>query len=314
MRYSMAKALIPKPAFIFPGQGAQVVGMGKDLYENSPQGRQIFDEADKVLGFSLSRLCFDGPFEELTKTENCQPAVLTTSIALLKVFQAAHPEIKPSYVAGLSLGEYSALVAVGIMNFRDAVGLVRKRGEFMEAAAKKNPGKMSCVLGLERVVVQDICRQTGTEIANLNCPGQVVISGKNAQLEEAAQLATAQGAKRVIPLDVSGAFHCSLMNEASTELKKEIDKIKFQRPHVPLISNVDAAEQADPVIIKKNLIKQVNSTTYWEASMRILLQKGIDTFFEIGPGFVLKGLMKKIEPNAKVLSIGKGTDITGCVL
>ncbi len=303
-----------KPAFIFPGQGAQIVGMGKDLYENSPQGRQIFDEADNVLGFSLSRLCFDGPFEELTKTENCQPAVLTTSIALLKVFQAAHPEIKPSYVAGLSLGEYSALVAAGIMNFRDAVGLVRKRGEFMEAAAKKNPGKMSCVLGLERAIVQDICRQTGTEIANLNCPGQVVISGKNAQLEEAAQLAMAQGAKRVIPLDVSGAFHCSLMNEASAELKKEIDKIKFQRSHVPLVSNVDAAEQADPVIIKTNLIKQVNSATYWEASMRFLLQKGIDTFFEIGPGSVLKGLMKKIEPSAKVLSIGKETDITGSVL
>jgi len=303
-----------KIAFIFPGQGTQVVGMGKDLYENSPQGRQIFEEADNVLCFSLSRLCFDGPFKELTKTENCQPAILTTSIALLKVFEIAHPEIKPSYVAGLSLGEYSALVAAGIINFRDAVHLVRRRGEFMEAAAKKNPGRMSCVLGLERPIVQDICRQTGCEIANLNCPGQVVISGKNVPLEEAAQLAAAKGAKGVIPLDVSGAFHCSLMSEASAELKKEIDRIKFQRPHVPLICNVDAAEQADPVIIKANLIKQVNSATYWEASMRTLLQKGIGTFFEIGPGSVLKGLMKKIEPNAKVMSIGKGADITGSVL
>lgn len=299
-----------QPAFIFPGQGAQVVGMGKDVYENSPHARQIFDEADNVLGFSLSRLCFDGPFEELTRTENCQPAVLTTSIALLKVFQAAHPEMKPSYVAGLSLGEYSALVAAGIINFRDAVLLVRKRGEFMEAAAKKNPGKMSCVLGLEPAVVGDICHQTGCEIANLNCPGQVVISGKNAPLEEAARLATAQGAKRVIPLDVSGAFHCSLMGEAGAELKKEIDRIKFQRPSVPLICNVDAAEQTDPGIIKDNLIKQVNSATYWEASMRVLLQKGISTFFEIGPGSVLKGLMKKIEPSAKVISVSKWVDIT----
>ena len=290
-----------KIAFLFPGQGAQYVGMGKDLVESCSQAKAIFDKADKVLGFSLSRLCFEGPFEELTKTENCQPAVLTVSIASLAALRVASPDLKPSYVAGLSLGEYSALVAADIVNFSDAVYLVRKRGELMEAAAKKNPGKMSCVLGLDRELVQAICEETGCEIANLNCPGQIVISGKDAAVESASQMSMEKGAKRVIPLDVSGAFHCSLMNEASLKLKSEIERVKFQKSNIPLICNVDASEQTDPEIIKNNLIKQVNSATYWEASMRYLLQKGIGLFFEIGPGTVLKGLFKKIDPQARVV-------------
>jgi len=294
-----------KIAYIFPGQGAQYLGMGKDLYERSPQAKMIFDEADSVLGFSLTRLCFEGPFEELTKTENCQPAVLTASIAALAAFKHIRPDMAPSYVAGLSLGEYSALVAADIMNFRDAVYLVRKRGEFMEAAAKKNPGGMHCVLGLEPQVVSDVCCQTHCEVANLNCPGQVVISGTKAALEAAAALATERGARRVIPLDVSGAFHCSLMDEASLKLKQEIEKVSFRKPQYPLISNVDAKEQVDPGIIKDNLVKQVNSTTRWEASMRYLLQKGVSGFYEIGPGTVLKGLFKKIDPEVKVVNVGK---------
>jgi [acyl-carrier-protein] S-malonyltransferase len=236
---------------------------------------------------------------------------LTASIAALKVFEARYHGIKPSFVAGLSLGEYSALVAGGVMDFKDVLYLVRKRGEFMEAAAKKNPGKMSCILGLEREVLLAICEKTGCEIANLNCPGQIVISGKRAQLEEAGLLATAKGAERVIPLDVSGAFHCSLMNEASAQLKKEIEKVKFQRPQVPLVSNVDALEQTDPAVIKKNLIKQVDSATYWEESMRYLMARGIDLYFEIGPGSVLKGLFKKIDPNIKVITVGKWDEIEG---
>ena len=298
-----------KIAFLFPGQGAQFVGMGKDLYETNPRARQVFDEADKTLRFSLSRLCFQGPFEELTKTENCQSAVLVTSLAFYEALRAAYPDLKPSYAAGLSLGEYSALVAAGIVSFRDAVHLVRKRGEFMEAAAKKNPGKMSCVLGLDVQVVQEICQDTGGEVANLNCPGQVVVSGTNAQLDAVSAKATEQGAKRVFPLDVSGAFHSSLMNEAADKLRSEIDRVKFNRAKVPLICNVDASEQTDPEVIKHNLIKQVNSATYWEASMRYLLTKRIDVFFEIGPGSVLKGLFRKIDANAKVLTVGKASEI-----
>lgn len=298
-----------KLAFIFPGQGAQYVGMAQDLYEKSPGAKKIFEAADSVFGFSLSRLCFEGPFEELTKTENCQPAVLTASAAALEALKEAHPGIAPSYVAGLSLGEYTALVAAGIVVFRDAVHLVRRRGEFMEAAAKKNPGKMACVLGLEKDIVAGVCRDTGCEIANLNCPGQVVISGRFDALERASEASMEKGAKRVISLDVSGAFHCSLMDEASLRLKAEIDKVPFAKPQIPLISNVDAEEQADPLVIKNNLIRQVNTATYWESSMRYLLSRGVDTYLEIGPGSVLKGLMKKIDPAAKVINIGKWEDL-----
>lgn len=298
-----------KLAFIFPGQGAQYVGMGQDFYEKSPDAKKIFETADRVLGFSLSRLCFEGPFEELTRTQNCQPAVLTASVAAWAALKEALPTVNPAYVAGLSLGEYTALVAAGIVAFRDAVHLVRHRGEFMEAAAKKNPGKMACVLGLEKDAVAVICRDTGCEIANLNCPGQVVISGRFDALQRASEASVEKGAKRVIPLDVSGAFHCSLMDEASRRLKEEIEKVVFVKPQVPIISNVDAKEQADPAVIKDNLIKQVNTATYWELSMRYLLSRGVDTYLEIGPGSVLKGLMKKIDPAAKVINAGKWEEL-----
>lgn len=298
-----------KLAFIFPGQGAQYVGMGKDLYDNALPAKKIFDEVDQALGFSLSQLCFKGPFEELTKTENCQPAVMTASIAALVALKAIRPDLTPEYVAGLSLGEYAALVAADILKFGDAVHLVRKRGEFMEAAAKKNPGKMACILGLETNAVEAILKETGGQIANLNCPGQVVVSATNAQFEVISLKATEHGAKRVISLDVSGAFHCSLMDEASQRLKSEIEKVKFHTPRCPLISNVDATPQTDPAVIKANLIKQVNNATYWEKSMRNLLQKGINDFLEIGPGNVLRGLFKKIDANARVINVGRWDDV-----
>jgi [acyl-carrier-protein] S-malonyltransferase len=298
-----------KIAFIFPGQGAQYVGMGKDLYENSPQAKFVFDEADEALGFSLSRLCFEGPFEELTKTENCQPAVLTASIAALAALKAANRGISCDYVAGLSLGEYSALVAADIVNFKDAVHLVSQRGKFMEEAARKNPGKMSCVLGLDTSVVKEICQSAGAEVANLNCPGQVVVSGTSAMLETVALRAVERGAKRVIPLDVSGAFHCSLMKDAALKLKVEIDSVVFNQAKHPLISNVDASEHVDPKVIKQNLIKQVDSATYWEASMKHLLAKGVSLYYEIGPGAVLKGLFKKIDPVVKVVNAGNWKEI-----
>jgi [acyl-carrier-protein] S-malonyltransferase len=298
-----------KKAFLFPGQGAQWVGMGQDLYENCLVARRVFEEADKVMGFSLSKLCFEGPFEELTKTENCQPAILTASIAALEALRASFLNIMPSYVAGLSLGEYSALVAAGSLEFTDAVYLVRKRGEFMEAAAQKNPGKMTCILGLDFPVVGLICEKTGCEVANLNCPGQVVISGKIDQLQTAHQMAAEQGAAKVIPLDVSGAFHSSLMDEASHMLSQEIEKIKFHAPRYPLICNVDAVPQTDPALIMKNLIKQVNSATRWEVSMRYLLQEGAQVCFEIGPGSVLRGLFRKIDAGMKVIPAGRWSEV-----
>lgn len=298
-----------KIAFIFPGQGAQYVGMGKDAFEQFPDARRIFIEADKVLEFSVSRLCFEGPAEELAKTENCQPAILATSVAFLQLLKVQYPHLRPDYVAGLSLGEYAALVAGGIISFRDAVVLVRKRGLFMERAAKKNPGKMSCLLGLEKEEVERICEETGCEIANLNCPGQVVISGKSESIEMANQRAVERGAKRTILLDVSGAFHCTLMNEASDQLKAYIDRIGFEKAQSSLISNVDARQHTELEVIKRNLIKQVNSATYWHDSMKRLLALGVDVFFEIGPGTVLKGLMKKIDPTATVYTIGKVSEL-----
>ncbi len=298
-----------KTAFIFPGQGAQYVGMGKDLYENSEEARKIFSEADTILNFPLSNMCFQGPFEELTSTKNCQPAIVAVSMAALYLFRKKHPEIVPSYCAGLSLGEYSALVAADVINFHDALHLVRKRGEFMEEASVKNPGKMSCVLGLDPDAVGEICKETGGEIANLNCPGQVVVSGTSEQLQALSLKAEERGARRVIALDVSGAFHCSLMKDAAVKLKGEIDKIHFNKAKYPVVSNVDHQENTDPETIKRNLIKQVDSATYWEASMRYLLAKETDTYYEIGPGTVLKGLFKKIDPQVKVVSAGKWEEI-----
>ena len=298
-----------KIAFLFPGQGAQNVGMGFDLYQNSPQAKAVFEEADEALGFGLSRLCFEGPSEELTRTENCQPAILTVSLASLAVLKTVRPDLKASYTAGLSLGEYAALVASGIIPFRDAVRLVRRRGELMEAAAASHPGRMLCILGLDKDKVEKVCADCGCEIANMNAPGQIIVSCRVETAESVSARATEAGAKRVIALDVSGAFHCSLMTDAARGLETEIAKVAFQKAAIPLVSNVDAKEQTDPAVIKKNLVQQVNSPTFWEASMRYLLRQGVAEFYEIGPGSVLKGLMKKIDPQVCVSHAGTWADV-----
>jgi [acyl-carrier-protein] S-malonyltransferase len=290
-------------AYIFPGQGAQFVGMGKDLYDNFPIAKNIFDKADKVLGFKISELCFNGPQDKLTSTENAQPAILITSIAALEALKEKS-KLQPKFCAGLSLGEYSALVAAEVLSFEDAIYLVRKRGQFMEEAAKNNPGKMLSIIGLDRSKVEGICSETGCEIANLNCPGQVVISGTALTIQGAMESAKTQGAKHTILLQVSGAFHSSLMEEARAKLSVEIGKVKFDPPNIPIVSNVTAKSETDTEAIRKNLIKQVSSSTYWEDSIRYMVSQGVDCFLEIGPGVVLKGLNKRINPEIKTVNLG----------
>ena len=298
-------------ALIFPGQGAQCVGMGKDLYENFPKAKEVFDKANTILKLDLKKLCFEGPQDELSATNNSQPAILTASIAALRAFEssALYGQYTPKFSLGLSLGEYTALVAAGSISFEDALVLVRKRGEYMEDASRKNPGKMACVIGMEMKAVEELCKGIGCEIANLNCPGQVVVSGKTNNIELFASFAKEKGAKRVLMLDVSGPFHSSLMTSARDKLKDYIDKIQVLPPKVPFISNVDAKPQADPTKIKENLIMQVNSKTLWEESVRLVAASGVKTFLEIGPGQVLKGLAKKIDSKLEVKNIGTCQDL-----
>lgn len=282
--------------------------MGKDLYDNFPVSKKIFYKADEVLGFSISQICFNGPADKLISTENAQPAILTASIASLEAIKEK-TNLQPKFCAGLSLGEYSALVAAGVLSFQDVVFLVRKRGQFMEEAAKNNPGKMLSIIGLEKETVESICKESSCEIANLNCPGQIVISGKIPNIEKATELAKQKGAKRAILLDVSGAFHSSLMEEARAKLALEIRKIKFNAPKIPIISNVTAKSETNTEKIMDNLIKQVSSSTYWEDSIRFMSKEGVDCFLEIGPGTVLKGLNKRINPEMKTVNLGNTEQI-----
>jgi len=297
-------------AYLFAGQGSQYIGMGKDLCEAFPESKAVFDKADKVLGFSISKLCFEGPKQELTRTVNCQPAILTISIAAWEAYKAARGAgfSTDGYVAGLSLGEYSALVAAEVMSFEDAVYLVRRRGEFMDEEALKSPGKMLSIIGLELSLVRQVCLDANTEIANINCPGQVVIAGGAKEIEKAQELAKERGAKMAVMLEVSGAFHSSLMKGAAIRLAAELEKIKLSAPVMPVVCNVTAKAATSAAEIKDNLIKQVASSVLWEDSMKFLLSQGIINFIEFGPGKVLKGLMRRIEANAQVVSIEKKTD------
>ena len=297
--------------YLFAGQGSQYIGMGKDLYESFPQAKAVFDKADQVLGFSLSKLCFEGPKEELTRTNNCQPAIVTTTIAAWEVFKSVNNIEPDSYAAGLSLGEYSALVAAGAIKFEDAVYLVRRRGEFMEEEAGKKPGRMLSVIGLDYAQVKGVCEEASVEIANLNCPGQIVVSGGAENIVKAQGLVKAKGAKLAIVLDVSGAFHSSFMNGASVKLAKELEKIKINIPRIALISNVTAKPALSVEEIKNNLVKQVASSVLWEDSMKFILSRGVSNFIEFGPGKVLKGLMHRIAPESIVKTVEKKEDIQG---
>jgi [acyl-carrier-protein] S-malonyltransferase len=296
--------------YLFAGQGSQYVGMGKDLRSTFTQAKTIFDQADKVLGFSISNLCFNGPLEELTKTNNCQPAIVTMSIACWQAYLSQNPKID-GYMAGLSLGEYSALVAAGALNFEDAVYLVRRRGQFMEEEAAAHPGKMLSVIGLDLVKVKEVCAEVKAEVANINCPGQIVISGSAESIAEAQILAKEKGAKLAVVLEVSGAFHSSFMQGASLKLAQELEKINIRSPKFPVICNVSGKPVLTAQEIKQNLILQVSASVLWEDSIKLILSKGVINFMEFGPGKVLKGLMRQIDSSAQVVNIEKKADIEG---
>ncbi len=279
--------------------------MGLDLYNNYPSAREVFDEADACLGFRLSRLCFEGPDEELTKTHNVQPAILVVSIACLKALQEARQGDLPSpaFVAGHSLGEYTALVAAGALGLADSVLLVRERGRLMYEAGLRNPGSMLAVIGLDEEMVKDVCLQSGTEISNINCPGQIVISGAAQALAEANKLAKTRGARALIALKVSGAFHSGLMEPVIAEFDKTVSDVRLRPPSIPVISNVTARPLTDVDSIRKELVKQLRNCIQWQGSVEYMTDSGVATFYEIGPGRVLSGLIRRINADLQVFNI-----------
>ncbi len=295
-----------KIAFVFPGQGAQYVGMGKDLAENYPVAAGVYEEASRVLGFDVGRLCFEGPEEELKKTEYTQPAILTTSIACLRVLH--QHGIKPDMVAGLSLGEYSALVAAGVLEFTDAVRLVRNRGRYMQEAVPVGEGGMAAIIGLDHRKVQEACREGAArgivEPANFNCPGQVVISGHQEAVEMSIEVARSLGAKKVVPLKVSAPFHCQLMRPAGERLEHDLAEVEMSEPVIPVFANVSGRPVQGVADIERSLVQQVSRPVLWETTIRRMLKQGAQLFLEVGPGTTLKGFIKKIDRKARVLSAG----------
>ncbi|WP_336183041.1 ACP S-malonyltransferase [Bacillus sp. 205(2023)] len=295
-----------KIAFLFPGQGSQFIGMGKELYEQVPDAKRLFDEADETLETKLSSLIFEGDAKELTLTYNAQPALLTTSIAVLEKFKESG--ITPDFTAGHSLGEYSALVAAGAMSFKDAVYTVRKRGEFMNEAVPAGEGAMAAILGMDADVLKQVTDKVTedghlVQLANLNCPGQIVISGTAKGVELASEQAKENGAKRAIPLDVSGPFHSELMKPAADKLKEVLDSCELKDADVPVISNVSADVMTDKADIKEKLIEQLYSPVRFEETVNKLIAEGVTTFIEIGPGKVLSGLVKKVNRRLKTIAV-----------
>ena len=284
-------------AFLFPGQGSQSVGMGKELAAGYPVAKQTFEEADAALGYAISALCFDGPEEKLKMTEVTQPAILTVSVAALRVLR--QQGVEPGFVAGHSLGEYSAHVAAGTLDFADAVRIVRNRGRYMQEAVPAGQGAMAAVLGLPLEQVEAACREAAqgqvVAPANINSPGQVVISGHAAAVERAAELVKQRGAKRAVMLPVSAPFHCALMQPAQDRLAADLEAASFHPMRIPLVTNVDAAVIDSAEKARDALIRQVTGAVQWEKSMRALIAAGVETFVEVGPGKVLCGLMRQID-------------------
>ena len=308
-----------KTALLFAGQGAQVVGMGKDLAEKFPSAKAWFDRANAALGYDLAAICFNGPEADLTKTENAQPGIFLVSwvcFQLLKErvgIQAStcsapdtlkrELQLKFEATAGLSLGEFTALTAAGAMSFEDSLRVVRQRGKFMQEACDLTQGGMAAIIGLDEMPTREVCAEAGVVLANLNCPGQLVISGVAEKIAKACELAKAKGAKRALPLNVAGAYHSPLMASAQPKLGAELAKINLVAPTVPVISNVTAEAHGDPTEISVRLVEQVTSSVLWENSMRALLSQNFKRFIELGPGTALSGFMKRIDKTATMLNV-----------
>jgi [acyl-carrier-protein] S-malonyltransferase len=306
--------IIPaETAFIFPGQGSQAVEMGKDLAQVYPEAREYFAKADEQLGFALSDLAWNGPEVDLNNTVNTQPALLVHSVATLAVLKSTFPDLQPAYVAGHSMGEISALVAAGALEFPEALALARRRGELMEAAGDETPGGMAAVLGLDIPTLEDICQKANTpeeivQVANDNCPGQCVISGANPALERAMDLASKAGARRVVRLAVSIPAHSPLMGQAQAGFTEAVLDLPLQNPEIPIIGNVTASSLTDTNDIQQDLIAQLTSRVRWTESIENLIARGITTFVEIGSGDVLCGLVKRIDRKLTRISVGKPSD------
>ncbi len=306
-----------KVAYVFPGQGSQWVGMGHDLYETFAAAKTVFEQADEALGFPLIKLCFDGAEDELRQTINAQPAIVTVSFACLKAMQevSGNNELPPPvFLAGHSLGEYTALAVAGVLDFATTVYLARERGRLMHEAGQERPGGMAAIIGLDETLLAGICEETEAKIVNINCPGQLVISGAAENITKAVSLAKSRGARRAIPLQVSGAFHTLLMQSAVDGMAEIIATLPFSEPTIPIIANTTAQPLTTADLIKEELLRQLCNCVQWQRSIEYMVDNGVSTFIEIGPGKVLTGLIKRINKSVELINIGDAEAVKSIIV
>lgn len=292
-----------KAAFVFSGQGAQTVGMGKDLYEKYPVCKNIFDKADEIVGWSVSGVSFNGPSEKLTETRACQPAIFTMSIACLEIFKELYPEVHPISAAGLSLGEFSALYAAGVYSYTDGLTLVARRGEFMQEACENTNGAMASVLRADAAIIKETCDECGAQVANYNSPGQIVISGDAEKVKKTIAALKDKGVSKIIPLKVAGAYHSELMQSAESKFEEILKTFNFSKPVIPIAQNYVGGMVELPEEIKRNVVKQLVGSVRWDECVKALVSVGADTIIEFGPGNVLTGLAKRIDSNINTINI-----------